>query len=202
MIKHILFDIGGVLLNIDPQAALQYWSDCTDLSVDTIRFHFPHEAHDRLERGIISDKNFFRAMKDGLPKPNCLKEEDFWRGWNKLIVDETKTVELIYPLKQKYKVYLLSNTNPRHIQYEVNERFSFQKNVDRSFYSYDLGLRKPEKEIYINVLEIIGARPNECLFIDDALENIMTAQEMGFSVILYKDHEQCVSEFEKLALLN
>ena len=95
VIKHIFFDLGGVLLEIDHVQSLQYWSDCTDLSIDVIKDHFPHEVYEQYEIGKLTNHEFFRAMKDALPQPNCLKEDDFWRGWNKLIVAETKTVELL-----------------------------------------------------------------------------------------------------------
>lgn len=194
VIKHIFFDIGGVLLEIDPVRSLQFWSDCADLSIDVIKGHFPHEVHDQYEIGKITDHEFFRAVKDDLPQPNCLKEDDFWQGWNKLIVAETKTVKLLPMLIQSCNVYLLSNTNPRHINYEVASRFSFQNNVDKAFYSFDLGCRKPEEEIYLKALELAGAKPGESLLIDDVEENIEQARKLGFKTILYNNHESTLIE--------
>ena len=161
VIKHIFFDLGGVLLEIDHLQSLQYWSDCTDLSIDVIKDHFPHEVYEQYEIGKLTNHEFFRAVKDALPQPNCLKEDDFWRGWNKLIVAETKTVELLPIFKNSYKVYLLSNTNPKHIKHEVEKRFSFQNNVHKAFYSFDLGCRKPDEAIYLKALEMAGAKPEE-----------------------------------------
>ena len=90
VIKHIFFDIGGVLLEIDHVRSLQYWSDCTDLSIDVIKDHFPHDINGQYEISKLTDHEFFRAVKDALPQPNCLKEDDFWRGWNKLIERKRK----------------------------------------------------------------------------------------------------------------
>ena len=196
--KHIFFDIGGVLLEIDHVRSLQYWSDCTDLSIDVIKDHFPYEVHEQYEIGEITDNEFFQAVKDGFPQPNCLKEDDFWQGWNKLIVAETETVKLLPLLKQSYNVYLLSNTNPRHIKHEVDKRFSFQKNVDRAFYSFDLGCRKPDEEIYLKALKLAGAKPEDSLFIDDVMINIDTARSLGIKTIHYKDPQNLYDELRNL----
>ena len=173
--------------------SLQFWSDCTDLSIDVIKDHFPHEVHEQYEIGKLSDYEFFRAVKDALPQPNCLKEDDFWRGWNKLIVAETETVKLLSLLKQSYNVYLLSNTNPRHIKYEVPSRFSFQNNVTRAFYSFDLGCRKPDTAIYLKALELAGVKPEESLLIDDVEENVEQARKLGFKTILYTGYTETKS---------
>ena len=196
--KHIFFDIGGVLLEIDHVRSLQYWSDCTDLSIDVIKDHFPYEVHEQYEIGEITDNEFFQAVKDGFAQPNCLKEDDFWQGWNKLIVAETETVKLLPLLKQSYNVYLLSNTNPRHIKHEVDKRFSFQKNVDRAFYSFDLGCRKPDEEIYLKALKLAGAKPEDSLFIDDVMINIDTARSLGIKTIHYKDPQNLYDELRNL----
>ena len=198
VIKHIFFDIGGVLLEIDHVRSLQYWSDCTDLSIDVIKDHFPYEVHEQYEIGEITDNEFFQAVKDGFAQPNCLKEDDFWQGWNKLIVAETETVKLLPLLKQSYNVYLLSNTNPRHIKHEVDKRFSFQKNVDRAFYSFDLGCRKPDEEIYLKALKLAGAKPEDSLFIDDVMINIDTARSLGIKTIHYKDPQNLYDELRNL----
>ena len=202
VIKHIFFDIGGVLLDIDHLQSLQYWSDCTDLSIDVIKDHFPHDVNEQYEIGKLTDHEFFRAVKDALPQPNCLKEDDFWRGWNKLIVKETETVSLLTLPKQSYNVYLLSNTNPRHIKHEVASRFSFQNNVNRAFYSFDLGCKKPDEAIYLKALELAGAKPEESLLIDDVEANVEQAIGVGFHTIHYHDHKSTVEALRIMNLLN
>ena len=202
VIKHIFFDIGGVLLDIDHLQSLQYWSDCTDLSIDVIKDHFPHDVNEQYEIGKLTDHEFFRAVKDALPQPNCLKEDDFWRGWNKLIVKETETVLLLTLLKQSYNVYLLSNTNHRHIKHEVASRFSFQNNVNRAFYSFDLGCKKPDEAIYLKALKLAEAKPEESLLIDDVEENVAQAIGVGFHTIHYHDHKSTVEALRIMNLLN
>ena len=76
MIKTIFFDIGGVLIDIHPEKTYQYISDCVDLSPDIIEKKFPWEAHNEYEKGYISDRDWFMAVKEALPQPCCLKESD------------------------------------------------------------------------------------------------------------------------------
>ena len=199
VIKHIFFDLGGVLLDIDHLQSLQFWSDCTDLSIDVIKDHFPHDVNEQYEIGKLTDHEFFRAVKDALPQPNCLKEDDFWRGWNKLIVAETETVGLLPIFKNSYKVYLLSNTNPKHIKHVVEEKFSFQNNVHKAFYSFDLGCKKPDEAIYLKALKLAGTKPEESLLID---ENVAQARNVGFHTIHYHDHKSTVDALRIMNLLN
>ena len=110
-----------------------------------------------------------------------------------MIVAETETVKLLSLLKQSYNVYLLSNTNPRHIKYEVPSRFSFQNNVTRAFYSFDLGCRKPDTAIYLKALELAGVKPEESLLIDDVEENVEQARKLGFKTIQYTGYTETKS---------
>lgn len=181
--------------------SLQYWSDCADLSINVLRNHFPHEAHEQYEIGQLSDNDFFKTVKSALPQPDRLKKEDFWRGWNKMIVEEIETTKLLPLLMQSYSVYLLSNTNPRHINHEMKKRFSFQNHVHQAFYSFDMGCRKPEKEIFLKVLDITGANPEESLFIDDVEANVKQAQKLGFKIVLYSSYEETKSLLHSMGII-
>ena len=119
MIKTIFFDIGGVLIDIHPEKTYQYISDCVDLSPDIIEKKFPWEAHNEYEKGYISDRDWFMAVKEALPQPCCLKESDFWKGWKLLLGEEKKTLSILQKLKSNYNIWLLSNTNSKHIQDEI-----------------------------------------------------------------------------------
>ena len=89
MIKTIFFDIGGVLIDINFRKTSQYISDCTDLSVNQIENSFPREEHNKYEKGLLSNHEWFLAYKESLPQPCCLKESDFWRSWKILLGKET-----------------------------------------------------------------------------------------------------------------
>ena len=148
MIKTIFFDIGGVLIDIHPERTYQYISDSIDINISTIENRFPWGSHDKYERGTLSDEEWFYAYREALPQPCCLKSSDFWKAWKILLGEEKNTVQILELLKRNYSIWLLSNTNPKHIQDEIEKRYLFPKLVDGTVYSFDVGHRKPEKKIY------------------------------------------------------
>jgi len=95
----------------------------------------------------------------------------------------------VQELSRKYRVFLLSNTNAFHVEYYndmLNRDFGIQ-NLDhlmeKAFYSNELGCRKPDKEIYLKVLEQAGIKAEETLFIDDNEENVKVAEELGIRAV-------------------
>ena len=102
-------------------------------------------------------------------------------------------------LSSDYKIWLLSNTNPRHIANEIELRYQFPNYIDGAIYSFDANSRKPDKKIYDFALKTANANAAESLFVDDLEENIMAAQSAGWRSIHYKNFEQFK---EKLSLYN
>ncbi len=200
MIKNIFFDIGNVLIHIHPDRYIQYLADSADLPIDVIKDAFPLEVHYAYERGEISGHEFFLSVRDGLPQPCCLKESDFWRGWQKLLGKETEVVSFLQLLSEKYTIWLLSNTNPRHIKDELESQVSFLEYIDGGIYSFDAGSRKPDSAIYEYALEKSGAKANESVFIDDLLDNIIAAENLGIKGIHYVDDEKLINDLKKFGI--
>lgn len=184
MIKTIFFDIGGVLLNIHPERTIKQLSDVTKITEQEIEAAFPEEAHHRYERGEISDSEFFKVVKRELPISNNLTEEQFWKAWSLLVGEETEVVKIMNNLTTKYPVWLLSNTNPYHILAE--ERFKLFDKITGGIYSFEVGSRKPEEDIYFKALEIAGVTAEKSLFIDDLIENVEMARSLNMNAIQFK----------------
>jgi len=201
MITTLFFDIGGVLINIHPERTLQHLSDCTDVSVEDVRQCFPMEAHDQYEKGNLTDKEWFLAIKESLPQPCCLKESDFWYAWKLLLGDEKDTVNILKELSGNYSIWLLSNTNPKHIRDEIEKRYTFPNLVSGAVYSFNVGLRKPHKEIYLTAAELADTQPANSIFIDDIAENIDAATEVGFTGIQYFTTEQLIEDLTQLGIM-
>ena len=201
MIKKIFFDIGGVLINIHPERTLQYLSDCTDVPVEEIRRLFPIEAHNQYEKGHLTDKEWFLAIKESFHQPCCLKESDFWHAWKLLLGDEKKTVNILKELSENYSIWLLSNTNPKHIRDEIENRYTFPNLVSGAVYSFNVGFRKPDKEIYLTAAELAGTQPANSIFIDDIVENIDAATEVGFTGIQYFSTQQLIEDLTQLGII-
>jgi len=161
MKKTLIFDIGGVLLDIHPDKTFQYLSDATDLEFSVIKNNFPWYLHVEYEKGNLTNKEWFLSFRDSLPQPCCLKESDFWKAWSLLLGKEKDTVQLFKSLSKNYSIWLLSNTNPKHIQDEIEKKYLFPSLVDGKVYSFDVGYRKPESEIYNIFLQKSKSNPQE-----------------------------------------
>ena len=200
-ITTIVFDIGGVLLDIHPEKTYQYISDSTDINVDIVKNRFPWDVHDEYEKGNLTNKEWFFAFRDSLPQPCCLKETDFWKAWSLLLGKEKKTVDLLGVLSQSHSTWLLSNTNPKHIQDEVEKKYLFPSLVDGTIYSFDARCRKPDRQIYDCLLERSQTEPEECIFIDDLIENVEAARLIGIHAIHYSNYNLLSKELKDLGVL-
>ena len=199
-ITTIVFDIGGVLLDIHPEKTYQYISDSIDIEIDVVKNRFPWDAHDEYEKGNLTNKEWFFAFRDSLPQPCCLKEIDFWKAWSLLLGKEKNTVDLLGILSQSHSTWLLSNTNPKHIQDEIEKKYLFPCLVDGAIYSFDARCRKPDKQIYDFLLESSQANPGECIFIDDLIENVNAARLIGMHAIHYRNYKLLSNELKNLGV--
>ena len=200
-IKVIFFDIGGVLLHIHPDKMISHISDITGLSYEKVRLSFPEKSHDIYEKGQMTNQEWFQTFKSALPHNSGLMETEFWDAWAMILGEESKVIDILLELKKYYKIWLLSNTNPKHIQDELDNKYVFPKLVDGAIYSYDVGLRKPDKSIYIKACELAKVNPAESVFIDDLIENIDGAKKVGIKGIHYTDIEKLKKNLKQLGII-
>jgi putative hydrolase of the HAD superfamily len=185
-IKNIIFDLGGVLLDIDFQKSIDAFKKLGIKNFDAMFSQFKADAlFEKLETGSIAEADFYSAIKKRTVANISNAQID--TAWNALIL-KFRTVSLLYleELSKKYKLYLLSNTNSIHLKY-VKQLFTEQTGkplldayFTKAWYSNEIGLRKPGTEIFEFLLQDENLIAAETLFIDDTLSNIETAQKMGF----------------------
>ena len=113
---------------------------------------------------------------------------------------EKKTVDLLGILSQSHSTWLLSNTNPKHIQDEIEKKYIFPSLVDGAIYSFNTRCRKPDKQIYDFLLESSQANPGECVFIDDLIDNVNAARLIGMHAIHYRNYKLLSNELEYLGV--
>ena len=184
-IKNIIFDLGGVLLNIDTAKTNAAFER---LGVKDFKNNYTlnkaDALFDHLETGAITEAAFYDGIRtiSGLP----LQDKDISAAWNALLLDFRKeSLQCLEQLAGKYQLYLLSNTNSIHHRAfhqsftEETGRSNFDDYFTKAYYSQDIGLRKPGKEIYNFVLKDAGIAAAETLFIDDLLKNIEGAALAG-----------------------
>jgi putative hydrolase of the HAD superfamily len=186
-IKNIIFDLGGVILNIDikrTEKALY------ELGIDNLSQHL---KQDRLvaifkeyEAGKIDDAAFIRAMQSLSTK--SLNDEALIGAWNAMLLDFPKErIELLRTLKKKYRLFLLSNTNAIHhkqFQQQLYEQTGYylEDLFEKTYYSHTMGLRKPDVAAYQFVIDENKLDPAETIFIDDTEANMVGAKEAGLQV--------------------
>ncbi len=194
-IKAIVFDLGGVLVDIDFEKTITEYGKQTGLSVEEIKKStFLTSVYQDYEAGYLNECQFRAEVcsRFGI----SLKPELFDYAWNALLLDFNPTaIELIKHLRQNFPVYLLSNTNKIHFE-ECNRRLhqefneTFESLFTGLFLSYRIGYRKPSERIFQHVVSQTRCKPHEILFIDDLEENIQAANQMGFKTIHLTDNRQ------------
>ena len=194
-IKNIIFDLGGVILNIDTQKSIDAFANILGKKNDEfVRNYNNFNLLDRLEKGKISPKQFRDELKQIIPKK--ISDTQIDSAWNSMLLDFPKErIELLNKLKPKYRTFLLSNTNKIHYNSytkQLNEQFGIKNLSDlfeEEYMSFDLKMRKPDKEIFYHVLDQNNLLANETLFFDDTIENVEAAKQIGIKAYLLKEGE-------------
>ena len=202
MIKAIVFDMGGVIVKLDMDTCISNFKELAgfeDIEDYLDRFH---------QKGFISD------LEEGKTKPEdfdreCLKHSrpgttaETVRYCFCSLLDgvEEDSIELIRSLRGRYDLYVLSNNNPISRAYfceMLRERGLDPDEVFRhQFYSYEMRMLKPAREVYEHVVTTIGTRPEEILFIDDAADNIEAAAAAGITTLWLRPGMDIAAEVEK-----
>jgi glucose-1-phosphatase len=204
MIKNLIFDLGNVILNIDTKLSekafakygLNNFGELYTLAAQS-------EIFDRLEVGRISPSDFYAEFRH-LTDSN-LSDEIICDCWNALILDYPPArIKLLVDLKQKYRTFLLSNTNRIHYEFYnpiINQQFGFdglESLFEKAYFSHEIGMKKPDPKIFEFVLEDSKLIPFETLFIDDNKGNIDAASALGIQTLWLKDNNLEFVGVEKL----
>lgn len=183
-IQNIIFDLGGVILNIDAQLTFDAfkklgWTDFPEND----KPERGQELFHNLEKGNTSPEAFHHHFRQ-LIGHNC-SDQKIDDAWTAMILDiPADRVKYLQDLRKSYRIFLLSNTNEIHKVkfhrvFEENYGFSFYDLFERNHYSHEMGKRKPDPSIYLQVLKENQLVAEECLFIDDVGENIIAAESVG-----------------------
>jgi HAD superfamily hydrolase (TIGR01509 family) len=187
--RNIIFDLGGVLLNIDYQATASAFHQLgvSDFNQWFSQYH-ANELFSGLETGIQEEEAFVKQIQYLLPKP--ASETAILNAWNAMLLDfRPASIAFLPQLAKTYRLFLLSNTNEIHLrafQEKYTAFFEGRKLDDlfeAAYYSHRIGFRKPNPESYQYVLNQHHLKPQETLFIDDSLPNIEAAQKIGIQTI-------------------
>ena len=184
-IKSIIFDLGGVILNLNysktedefKKIGVLNFKEFYSQKKQTLLF-------DEFEKGKIKPEEFISSFKES--ENLKIKEIDFIDAWNAMLLEiPIEKLQFIDGLKKDYKIILLSNTNEIHIKKfeddlkKNNMLEQFYKCFDKIYYSSRMGKRKPEENCFNQVLEENGLIAENTLFIDDSIQHIEGAKKAG-----------------------
>jgi len=191
MLPHLLFDFGGVIINIDYDRTLAAMQQLSRAG-SAIEFTQAQQAElfDQLETGHITPAEFRAGLRAGYELE--ASDEALDAAWHAMLLDvPAERLDLIGELRRRgHQTALLSNTNVLHIDainQQLATQYGFRQGIadvlDRVFYSQEVGLRKPGEEIFRHVLREMNWEPADVLFIEDSPQHIATARRLGLQVL-------------------
>lgn len=189
-IKNIIFDFGGVVFNIDEQRTLNAFAKLYHCSTsDVLTLLQQDNLFNRFECGQITIPDFLQHLQDKALSP--ISKDDILAAWNAILVGyPPQHIPLLLALKKKYRTFLLSNTNAIHTQefpkIAQRQQLGIQSNDDlfeKVWYSNEIGMRKPNPEIFKFALQDAHLIAEETLFVDDLADNVSAAATLGIHTI-------------------
>jgi glucose-1-phosphatase len=190
-IKNIIFDLGGVILNIDFRKTNDAFHSLglENFAQHINQFHIT-DLFLQYETGQIDDIEFIEGVAKLSDKP--IAESEIVEAWNALLLDfPPERIALLKGIKSRYRTFLLSNTNSIHLK-EFQQRLHNEHGVhledlfEKAYYSHVVKLRKPHADIFNLVLQENNLVPQETLFIDDTESNFEEAKKLGIQTFHLK----------------
>lgn len=183
--QNIIFDLGGVLLNIDYSKTENAFKELGFPRFNEMYNQYTaNDLFENLETGNISDNEFYRLLLGDAG--TILETRQLTEAWNAMLLDfRVASLAFLEVLAINHRLFLLSNTNAIHhaafmqIYAALGRSRTFDGYFEKAWYSHELGLRKPGRKVFDHVLREAGLKPSETLFIDDSFNNIEGAKEAG-----------------------
>ncbi|MGN7204950.1 HAD family hydrolase [Pedobacter sp. SAFR-022] len=203
-IKNIIFDYGNVIFEINFKKAQEALAQ---LGIANIEDFFAHKTHNTLfddfETAAISEAQFRAGIRAAANNQN-LTDKEIDAAWNSLLVGVPPTIhDTLLEVRAKYRTFLLSNNNVIHYKYIISyldREFGMPDNsslFEKTYYSQDMFLRKPNVEIFKKVITENDLVPEETLFIDDSPQHLVGAKQAGFHTLLMDVHPRELGSFLK-----
>ena len=198
-IDTLIFDFGGVIINLDYSKPVDEFKK---LGISDSKKLYSKEEQtslfDSLECGQISDEKFLNEIRK---KSNTNDLELIKKAWNSILLNiPEERVHLLKKLSLKYKIYLLSNTNSIHLNeiisaYGEKKWRNFISIFNEVYFSNQIGMRKPNEDVFFYLIKKNKLDVSKTLFIDDSPQHIKTAKKIGFKTYHLTDKEDIVSLF-------
>lgn len=198
----IIFDLGKVVFDLSFDRVFHFWASHTGRRYSDIKGKFQFDRlFDEFEKGTISGSQFRNEVSNRLGL--TLTDEAFDKGWCDLYLDTYNNIDnLLANLNQNYRIVALTNTNIIH---ESTWRIKYKDTLghfEKIFCSHELMTRKPERRAYQIVLDYLDMNPQQTIFLDDNVDNIKGASELGIPTILVTSQQQMRNELKTKELID
>ena len=198
-IDNIIFDLGNVILNIDYQNTIDAFEK---IGVPDASIFYSKSSQlnifNQLETGRISKQNFILEIQKFAPKASA---KQIINAWNAILKDlPNERIEILKDIKDKFSIFLLSNTNTIHIEKIIDKLGEkkyeeFYNLFDKVYYSHEVKLRKPNADIFKLVIKENCLSIKNTLFIDDSIQHIESAKKIGLKTYHLDGNETLESIF-------
>lgn len=182
-IDALLFDLGGVLIELDWDRVFAHWASCCGADAAALRARFSFDGpYERHEVGEISAREYFQSLRGslGIDIPN----DEFRAGWERVFAGPVQpTIELVRRVDPAMPLYLFSNTNAAHHAAWAHDYARELRPFRRAFTSFELGVRKPGRAAFERVAREIGVPAGRILFFDDTESNVEGARRAGLAAV-------------------
>jgi len=192
----ILFDLGKVLIDFDHSIAVRKIKPFCGLDEKSIyNLFFDSDITDKFERGVIAPFDFFQEVKKMLNAD--MEYKQFVPIWNEIFTPHPGMIEVVESLKDNYPLYMVSNINEMHFKYLEDKFSDCFKYFSYIFLSYELGLRKPDKRIYEQIIDYIKLPAKNIVYADDRPELIDAARKLAIDAFVFQSTDSFAEELNK-----
>jgi FMN phosphatase YigB (HAD superfamily) len=184
-IEAIIFDIGRVIIDLDPRRAIAAIGAASTLAPDKL---WRAVQEDPLwagwQEGRVTAREWYENLIARFHTP--ISFEEFSNAWNSVLVPKLLLPEQLFrQLSKKCRLVLLSNTDPIHVEY-MESRFKFMRYFPKRIYSCDVGASKPSLRIFRAAIKAVEAPAGHALYVDDIQEYVLAAQRIGLNAIQFR----------------
>jgi putative hydrolase of the HAD superfamily len=206
MIKNLLFDLGGVIMDIKRQNCVDAFSRLGLADADSFFGEYSQSGpFSDIEEGLISEEEFHAYMRPLLPVGTS--DNDIDEAFCQFLVGiPVKRLADLRSLRNKYKVYMLSNTNPIMWKSRIREEFTHEGLTREDYFdgivtSFEAKSLKPARKIFDYCASTLGINPTETLFLDDSQRNVEAAREAGYQAALVAPGNEFIDILKQLNLI-
>ncbi len=199
-IKNIIFDLGGVIINLDMDSTYAAFKRLANAAeVPLFNYTVQHEIFKQFEVGAIDTPSFLNGLRTLI---GPVTDTELVDAWNAMLLDiPTERVALLMELKKRYRTFLFSNTNQIHFEgfnkilYDAHGLATLDPLFEKVYFSHTMGLRKPDVASFLQIIAENDLVPSETLFLDDTQGHLDGAKLAGLQTMLVSNENQIVDIF-------